>query len=254
MNRSGLHPKLVKCIDEMMSDMVLLLYYYGEFCQFINFEESNTVPRMGVTVTHQGMTCYWNRKFVDDTPQKHINFIVIHEIFHLLFDHPKRTRRGGYKHEMANVAQDMCINQAIYSDLINTVNHTKDFLELPSEITFDGEDKVWVLMMPKEYKGDHVFEDVYEWLKKEKKEYDNWKNEKKDKKNKNKGQGQPGMKMPGDGDNDDDSSEDGDGGNKKDENSKKGKEKDKDGSGDGKGDEKDKKDGKGGKGGDGYRE
>ena len=247
MNRSGLHPKLVKCIDEMMSDMVLLLYYYGEFCQFINFEESNTVPRMGVTVTHQGMTCYWNRKFVDDTPQKHINFIVIHEIFHLLFDHPKRTRRGGYKHEMANVAQDMCINQAIYSDLINTVNHTKDFLELPSEITFDGE-KVWVLMMPKEYKGDHVFEDVYEWLKKEKKEYDNWKNEKKDKKNKNKGQGQPGMGMPGDGDNDD-SSEDGDGGNKKDENSKKGKEKDKDGSGDGKGDEKDKKDGKGGKGG-----
>lgn len=252
----------------MMSDMVLLLYYYGEFCQFINFEESNTIPRMGVTVTHQGMTCYWNRKFVDDTPQRHINFIIIHEIFHLLFDHPKRTRRGGYKHEMANVAQDMCINQAIYSDLINTTNHTKDFLELPSEITFDGEDKVWVLMMPKEYKGDHVFEDVYEWLKKEKKEYDNWKNEKKDKnKNKGKGHGQLGMKMPGDGDSDD--SENGDGGNKKDENSKKGKEKDKDGNGSGKDDKDDKddkdnkdgsgkddknKDNKGGKGGKGGKD
>jgi predicted metal-dependent peptidase len=178
MNRSNLHPKIVKCIDEMMSDMVLLLYYYGEFCQFINFEESKHVERIGVTVNTHGMVCYWNREFVNSTPQKHINFIVIHEIFHLLFDHPKRTRRGGYNHEMSNIAQDMCINQAIYSDLIDTTKPSKDFLELPTEkVSYLDKtiDDVWVLMMPKEYKGQHVFEDLYEWLKQEKRKYNEWK-------------------------------------------------------------------------------
>ena len=194
MNRSGLHSKIVKCIDEMMSNMVLLLYYYGEFCQFINFEESKSIPRMGVTVTTNGMVCYWNREFVNKTPQKHINFIIIHEIFHLLFDHPKRTRRGGYNHELSNIAQDVCINQAIHSDLINTTNHSKDFLELPTEkVNYldKEEDEVWVLMMPPEYKGDHVFEEVYEWLKQEKKKYEDWKKDKNKQECESEGSGVP---------------------------------------------------------------
>jgi predicted metal-dependent peptidase len=65
----------------------------------------------------------------------------------------------------------MCINQAIHSDFIDTTNHTKDFIEIPT--LQNGE--IWVLMMPKEYKGQHVFEDVYEWLKQEKEKYDDWK-------------------------------------------------------------------------------
>ena len=175
MNKSNLHPKITRCISEMLSDMMLLLSYYGEFCQFINFEESNTVPKMGVTVTTHGMICYWNRDFVDKTPQKQINFIVIHEIFHLLFDHPKRTRRGGYNHELSNIAQDMCINQAINSDLLDPKHRSHIFLELPTEKNDDDEDEIWILMMPEEYKGDHVFEELYEWLKQEKRKYDAWK-------------------------------------------------------------------------------
>jgi predicted metal-dependent peptidase len=180
----NLHPKIVKCIDEMMSDMVLKLYYYGEFCQFINFEESSQIERIGVTVVNDGMLCYWNREFIDRTPQKHLNFIVIHEIFHLLFDHPRRTRRGGFNHEFSNIAQDMCINEAINSDFIlpdplypKEIRHSKDFIELPTEKNEKGQLDVWVLMMPKEYKGEHSFEDVYEWLKEEKEKFDKWKKE-----------------------------------------------------------------------------
>jgi predicted metal-dependent peptidase len=180
------HPKIVTCLDEMMSDMVMKLYYYAEFSQFINFEESKQIERIGVTVTQDGMICYWNRKFIDRTPQKQLNFIIIHEIFHLLFNHPKRTRRGGFNHEFSNISQDMCINQAIYSDFIlddtsfkKEYRHAKDFIELPIEK--DG--KVWVLMMPEEYKGEHSFEDVYEWLMEEKDKYDKWMLNKKDVKN-----------------------------------------------------------------------
>lgn len=239
MNRSGLHPKLVKCIDEMMSDMVLMLYYYGEFCQFINFEESNTIPRAGVSVDSHGMVFYWNRKFFDELPQKQVNFIVVHEIFHLLFDHPRRTRRGGYHHDLSNVAQDMCINQAIYSDLIDTTHHSKDFLELPTEITITGDSHIWVLMMPKEYKGDHVFEDLYEWLKQEKRKYDQWKKEK------GEGQGHGNDCNGGGGSSDDKKDQQNqNGGGKGKESGEKG---DEDGTGSGKGKDKDeKKDGKGG--------
>jgi predicted metal-dependent peptidase len=166
----SLHPKIVNCINEMMCNMVLKLYYYGEFAQFINFQESINIERIGVTVNTNGMICYWNRNFVNSIPQKQLNFIIVHEIFHLLYNHPKRTKRGGYEHELSNIVQDMIINQAIYSDLIDTKQPTKDFFEIPTE-----NDEIWVYMIPKEYKGQHIFEDIYDWIIKERKKYNEWK-------------------------------------------------------------------------------
>ena len=162
--------------------MTLLLYYYGEFCQFVLFQESETTPRCGVTFTNGGMIFYWNRKFLDKTPQKHVNFIVLHEIFHLILDHPRRIRRGGYDMKISNQATDMIINTAIKSDFIDVDDTpTKYFIEIPTEKRMNDsgkiEDEIWVLMMPPEYKGDHVYEELYEWLKEERKKFDKWKSD-----------------------------------------------------------------------------
>jgi len=180
--KTGIHPKLVKCIDEMMSDMTLLLYYYGEFCQFVVFEETERVPRCAVNVIPSGMVFYWNKKFLDITPQRHVNFIVVHEIFHLILDHPKRIRKGGFDMKLSNIATDMIINTAIKSDFIDTDAPTKNFIEVPTEkVKYfkDGkvveDDHVWVVVVPQEYKGEHVFEEIYEWLKEEKQKFDEWK-------------------------------------------------------------------------------
>lgn len=186
MERSGLHPKLSKCIDEMMSDMTLLLYYYGEFCQFVLFQETENVPRCAVNVLSGGMVFYWNRKFLDITPQKHINFIIVHEIFHLILDHPKRIRHGGFEMKLSNIATDMIINTAIKSDFIDVDSPTKTFIEVPTEKVkkFDSkgkiieDDHVWVIFVPDEYKGEHIYENVYDWLKEEKKKFDKWKKDK----------------------------------------------------------------------------
>lgn len=181
MNTGELHPKLVKCINEMMSDMTLLLYYYGEFCQFVVFKETDHIPRCAVTISSGGMIFYWNRNFLDITPQKHVNFILVHEIFHFILDHPKRIRKGGYDIKLSNIATDMIINTAIKSDFIDDVKSTtKYFIEVPTEKQFSMEtlkveDKIWVLMVPPEYDGNHIFEEIYEWLKEEKKKFDEWK-------------------------------------------------------------------------------
>jgi predicted metal-dependent peptidase len=100
------------------------------------------------------MNFYYNTDFLDGKTQKEVNFIVIHEIFHLLWSHPKRTISGQYEHRLANIAQDMIINHIIWSDI------SRDFVQLPK----NEEGKNMTLFIPKEYKGSLIFEELYEWL------------------------------------------------------------------------------------------
>jgi predicted metal-dependent peptidase len=124
--------------------------------------------------------------------QKEVNFITLHEDFHLLFNHPKRTVTGQYDHKMSNIAQDMIINHVIWEDIPHA------FVEIPKNK--DG--KNMALFVPKEYEGRLIFEELYEWLKEEK---EKWQKEQKKnceckscngtgKKQEQKGQGQqPGQ-------------------------------------------------------------
>ena len=131
--------------------------------------------------------------------QKEVNFITLHEDFHLLFNHPKRTVTGQYDHKMSNIAQDMIINHVIWEDIPHA------FVEIPKNK--DG--KNMALFVPKEYTGKLIFEELYEWLKDEKEKW-----QKEQKKNseckscggsgkKDQGQGQQDQKQkgqqPGDG-------------------------------------------------------
>lgn len=172
------HEKLIISIDTMISDAILRLQFYGEFCQFINFSELHNIGTCGVTVEVGGMRFVFNRKFLDKLPQEQVNFIVIHEIFHLLWDHQARTRKLGYEHALSNVAQDMIINTVIKTDIIDKMNfynkrenRNMSFAQIP--VHKDGE--VWVLELPEEYKGKLIFEELYEWLLSERDKYDEWK-------------------------------------------------------------------------------
>jgi len=171
------HEKIIVSIDTMISDAILRLPFYGEFCQFINFSELPSVGTCGVRVEISGMKFYFNRKFLDKLSQEEVNFIVIHEIFHLLWDHQARTRRLGYDHALSNVAQDMIINNVINTDIVEKMKYKNlregrnmSFAKVP--IDKDGE--VWVLELPSEYNGRLIFEELYEWLLEQKKKYEDW--------------------------------------------------------------------------------
>jgi len=164
-----IHKKLTEAVVAFMATGVLP--YYGEFALFINFYESKNnpyIPTAGVNVTSSGMNFYWDRKFIDSLPQPEINFLLIHEEFHLLFDHVKRS--VGYNQRSANVVQDMIINQIIYDEIMKQQGlgqGSKPFIS----ITQDQFKKNSALFIPKEYKGEAIFENLYEWYVNKKREW-----------------------------------------------------------------------------------
>jgi len=164
-----MHEKLTEAVVAMMATGNLP--YYGEFALFINFYESKNnpyIPTAGVNVTSKGMNFYWDRKFIDKLPQSEINFLLIHEEFHLLFDHVKRS--VGYDARSANIVQDMIINQIIYDEIMKQQGlgqGSKPFLSIPK----DEFKRNSALFIPKEYKGEAIFEDLYEWYVNKKREW-----------------------------------------------------------------------------------
>jgi len=145
----------------MLIDTKVNLPYYGEFNLHVNFHEQDSIGTCAVNVTSKGMNFFYSPKFLEDMSQKEVNFIALHEDFHLLFNHPRRTITGQYDHKLSNIAQDMIINHVIWED----ISHS--FVEIPK--SKDG--KNMALFVPKEYTGKLIFEELYEWLKEKKEEY-----------------------------------------------------------------------------------
>jgi predicted metal-dependent peptidase len=184
----NIHEKLLNGIQTMLIDTKINLPYYGEFNLHVSFHEQDSIGTCAVNVTSKGMNFYYSPKFLENMSQKEVNFITLHEDFHLLFNHPRRTITGQYDHKLSNIAQDMIINHVIWEDIPHA------FVEIPK--SSDG--KNMALFVPKEYTGKLIFEELYEWLKDEK---DKWQKEQKQnsqcqscngsgKKSDNKGDGQ----------------------------------------------------------------
>lgn len=163
MNINNTHPKIETCVKHMIIDTKYSLPFYGEYNLMINFKGTDSIPTCGVNVSRSGMNFYYNSEFLDNLPQEEVNFIDIHEIFHLLFNHPKRTVGGRYDPHLANIAQDMIINSIIWSDIKRT------FVQIPK----DEKGKNMALFLPKEYTGEPIFEKLYEWLAEEKEKHKN---------------------------------------------------------------------------------
>ena len=183
-----IHEKLLESIQTMLVDTKVNLPYYGNFNLFVSFIKSKSVPTCGVNMTTKGMNFYWNPDFLDKMSQKEANFIVVHEDFHLLWNHPKRTITGQYEPRLSNIAQDMIINHIIWEDLPDT------FVEIPK----DENGKNMALFIPKEYTGKLIFEEVYEWLR-DKRDEHNKKQSKNDKCKTCQGTGQVGQPQEGQG-------------------------------------------------------
>lgn len=176
--RNSIHKRFEEANVEMMSTGNLP--YYAEFNLFINFHEAN-IGTCGVNVTGNGMHFYWDRKFVDQLTPQEAKFLIIHEDFHLIFDHQKRS--VGYDKNTANLAQDMIINQIIHDEImskykdgnfITIPKHKDKYIKFPDGSYLEDENGNKVenpdygnnmgVFIPKEYKGVQNFEELYGWL------------------------------------------------------------------------------------------
>lgn len=158
----NIHEKLLSSIQTMLIDTRINLPFYGEFNLHINFHEQDSIGTCAVNMTSKGMNFFYSPKFLENMSQKEVNFITLHEDFHLLFDHPKRTVTGLYDHKLSNIVQDMIINHIIWEDI------PRNFVEIPKSP--DG--KNMALFVPKEYTGKLIFEELYEWMKNEKEKWE----------------------------------------------------------------------------------
>jgi len=165
-----IHNKLAVANQLLLVDTTKLngvdsgLPFFGEFNLSLNFIENRNIPTCGVNITREGINLYYNSDFLDSLPQKQVNFILLHEDFHILFDHHRRTDKN-YNFELANVAQDMIINYIILQDI------PKSYAELPT----DSMGRNMGVFLPDEYDGKLIFEELYKWLEGE---YDNYRMEK----------------------------------------------------------------------------
>lgn len=139
------HPKISECIEEML--LKYNLNFYAEFAGFITFFETTTVDTAGVNVTTK-LNFYFNPNFFNQLSQEEANFVVIHEIFHLLFDHFQRSRN--FIGKVANIAQDMIINELIVTDM------PEHFAQVPKMFP--------PLRLPTDYQEERIFEILYHWL------------------------------------------------------------------------------------------
>lgn len=196
--KKDVHEKITESIQRMLLDTRVNLPYYGNFNLFINFSERKDIDTCAVNMTSKGMNFFFNSEFLNRLSQKEVNFITLHEDFHLLWNHPKRTITGQYDHKLSNIAQDMIINHIIWEDIPHT------FVEIPK----DKDGKNMALFIPKEYEGKMIFEELYEWLRDQKEEHNKKKKAKQDKSGKGE-QNKSDDNSNGDSDNSDDNSDTG---------------------------------------------
>ena len=183
MQIKNIHEKLMESVQQMLIDTKVNLPYYGQFNLFITFHERKDIGTCGVNMTAKGMQFYYSSEFLDGMSQKEVNFITLHEDFHLLWNHPKRTITGQYDHKLSNIAQDMIINHIIWEDI------PANYVEIPKDPT----GRNMTLFVPKEYPGKLIFEELYEWLRDEKEKHDKKKKQDECKSCNGTGQKQPGQ-------------------------------------------------------------
>ena len=105
----NIHEKLLNGIQQMLIDTKINLPYYGEFNLHVSFHEQDSIGTCAVNMTPKGMNFYYSPKFLADMSQKEVNFITLHEDFHLLFNHPKRTVSGQYDHAKMLLSCSKCL-------------------------------------------------------------------------------------------------------------------------------------------------
>jgi predicted metal-dependent peptidase len=103
-------------LTSVIKDMIFAYPYYHEILRQTNIIESNEVPAAGVSFTMKGINLYYNNDFFEKLDKEQISFIMIHEIFHILYDHYSRVQDRDMR--LCNIAQDMIINNVIKSLII----------------------------------------------------------------------------------------------------------------------------------------
>jgi predicted metal-dependent peptidase len=148
-DKNGLHPNLSKVISDMLSLPTLFGIgdYFGQYGLYLQYREEPKIPTAAVTVEGGRLTFLWNREFIEKLPEKQLRFLYLHEIYHLVSNHLGRMKAGNMDQQTSNLAGDAIINVAIRDEFKKEVEWIPGIIDMPAQ-----------------YKGDHILEELYEWM------------------------------------------------------------------------------------------
>jgi predicted metal-dependent peptidase len=154
---SKLHPKIQEELVQFATSTNKKLRhpFYSNFLSFINIWETREIKTAGVNVSMSGLNLYYNPDWFETLKPENIRFILVHEIYHLLFSHHSRTIEHGFEHELSNIVQDWIINELI------SKHHSNKLFSPP----VDEHGRNIGVFLPKEYDGPLIYEAVYVWAK-----------------------------------------------------------------------------------------
>jgi len=134
-------------LEKSAQFLVINNSFLYEFLIRCTFQSTKSIETAGVCFTPKGPQFIYNPEFVNSLDDEQVNFLIIHEMMHLISNHISRANRMGFDHEKANIAADMIINTTI----INDYSHKT---KKPSESIYE---------IPKDYNGLEILEALYKW-------------------------------------------------------------------------------------------
>jgi predicted metal-dependent peptidase len=140
------------------SEKSINMSFYGHFFTRINFEEVTDNSTACVYAKGSRLYLRYNKAFIDVLSKEELRFLLMHELSHLLFSHLNRI--GDRNMKKANVVADMIINTSIIEDFDSSFKQIAGKYKLSN----DAELEIPKLLVPPEYKGRRIFEELYDWL------------------------------------------------------------------------------------------
>jgi predicted metal-dependent peptidase len=92
--------------------------FFAALSRRVNKQASKAIPTAGVCVNPETyhFEMLYNPDFFAEMPEKHVKGVLIHEFYHLVFEHVTSRKPEGVPHLMWNIAADLSINCLIGKD------------------------------------------------------------------------------------------------------------------------------------------
>jgi len=135
-------------IQKFRCDMLRKQPFYGDIIMNLEFRRDDSIP----TACTDGRRVMYNPKFLTPMTDGQVNFVLMHEVLHILLLHCSRGR--GKDPQLWNIAADMIVNDALTSvPMYKAMKESRIPFERPADGIFvDG---VW---------DDDSTENLYAWI------------------------------------------------------------------------------------------
>lgn len=142
-------------ISNLKTQLIIEHPFFGVFLSNTDIVEEEGVP----TAATDGMRIYYNNDFFEQLTNLELKAVLMHEVFHIIYSHCNKKRRGIRYPKKWNIAADYAINWELQE--ITDQSKNDPTLKLPNDIKING--KPFKIFLDLKYKNMYV-EQIYELL------------------------------------------------------------------------------------------